>query len=205
MPTSQTRALAVVAIIRDLLHALHLPGAETLGALVEKEIEERNRSTFEMLLTELQKARDEGVTFEENDVHDFAQMVLRLHDAALKGAARRNLRLMSEVIVGLKRHRLFEFNNFQRWANVLETLTRDEILILGTAYRLKKKGVEDVWAGLKEALVPEPFKTNVDLEAVCAALARTGLVLPASAWGGMVYLFNNGVVQLGTLADFENA
>jgi hypothetical protein len=205
MPTSQTRALAVVAIIRDLLHALHLPGAETLGALVEKEIEERNRSTFEMLLTELQKACDEGVTFEENDVHDFAQMVLRLHDAALKGAARRNLRLMSEVIVGLKRHRLFEFNNFQRWANVLETLTRDEILILGTAYRLKKKGVEDVWAGLKEALVPEPFKTNVDLEAVCAALARTGLVLPASAWGGMVYLFNNGVVQLGTLADFENA
>jgi hypothetical protein len=205
MPTSQTRALAVVAIIRDLLHALHLPGAETLGALVEKEIEERNRSTFEMLLTELQKARDEGVTFEENDVHDFAQMVLRLHDAALKGAARRNLRLMSEVIVGLKRHRLFEFNNFQRWANVLETLTRDEILILGTAYRLKKKGVEDVWAGLKEALVPEPFKTNVDLEAVCAALARTGLVLPASAWGGMVYRFNNGVVQLGTLADFENA
>jgi hypothetical protein len=81
MPTSQTRALAVVAIIKDLLHALQLPGAETLGALVEKEIEDRNRSTFEMLLTELQKARDEGITFEENDVHDFAQMVLRLHDA----------------------------------------------------------------------------------------------------------------------------
>ena len=138
------------------------------------------------------------MAFEENDVHDFAQMVLRLYDAVSKGTARRNLRLMSQVIVGLKRHRLFEFNNFQRWATRAETLTRDEILLLGTAYRLKKKGVqEEVWAALKEALVPEPFKTNADLEAVCAALARTGLVLPASAWGGMVYLFGDGVVQLG--------
>jgi hypothetical protein len=205
MTTSQTRVLAVIAIVKDLLHALHLPGAETLGALVEKEIEDRNRSTFEMLLIELEKAREEGMTFEENDVHDFAQMVLRLYDAVSKGTAQRNLRLMSQVIVGLKRHRLFEFNNFQRWATVLETLTRDEILLLGTAYRLKKKGVqEEVWAALKEALVPEPFKTNADLEAVCAALARTGLVLPASAWGGMVYLFGDGVVQLGQLAELEN-
>src|SRR5262249_23616191 len=76
---------------------------------------------------------------------------------------------------------------------------------LGTAYRLKNAGVQDVWSALKEALVPEPFKTNVELEAVCAALARTGLVLPASAWGGMVYVFNDGVVQLGALADLENA
>jgi hypothetical protein len=203
MPTSQTRALAVIAIVKDLLHALHLPGAETLGALVEKEIEERNRSTFEMLLTELQKARDEGVAFEENDVHDFAQMVLRLHDAVSKGTARRNLRLMSEVIVGLKRNRLFEFDNFQRWANVLETLTRDEILVLAAAYRLMMQGVQDVWAGLQSELVPQPFKTKIDLEAVCAALPRTGLVIPMSAWGGIVYLFTNGVAQLGALADLE--
>ena len=138
MPTSQTRALAVVAIVKDLLHSLHLPGGETLGALVEKEIEERNRSTFNMLLQELEKARDEGVTFEENDVHDFVQMVLRLLDSVSKGTARRNLRLMSQVVVGLKQHRLFEFDNFQRWANVLETLTRNEILVLGAAYRLMK-------------------------------------------------------------------
>jgi len=195
IPTSQPSVLAVVAIVKDLLHALHLPGAETLGALVEKEIEERNKATFEMLLQELQSARDEGVTFEENDVHDFVQMVLRLYDAVSKGTARRNLRLMSQVITGLKRHPLFEFNNFQRWTNVLETLTHDEILLLGTAYRLKNAGVQDVWSALKEALVPEPFKTNVELEAVCAALPRTGLVLPASAWGGMVYLFNDGVVR----------
>ncbi len=212
MPTSQTRALAVVAIVKDLLDALHMPGGETLGALVEKEIEERNKSTFEMLLQELQKARDEGVSFEENDVHDFVQMVLRLLDAVSKGTARRNLRLMSQVVVGLKRNRLFEFDNFQRWVNVLETLTRDEILVLGSAHRLLKQGVQDqlagrreavVWVRLQNELVPQPFTTKIDLEAVCAALARTGLVTPMSAYGGMVYLFNNGVVQLGALADLE--
>ena len=203
MPPSQTRALAVVAIVKDLLHALHLPGGETLGALVEKEIEERNRSTFNMLLQELEKARDEGVTFEENDVHDFVQMVLRLLDSVSKGTARRNLRLMSQVVVGLKQHRLFEFDNFQRWANVLETLTRNEILVLGAAYRLMKSGVEDVWKTLKGELVPVPFETSADLEAVSAALARTGLLVPMSAWGGLVYRFTEGVGQLGALADLE--
>lgn len=203
MPTSQTRALAVVAIVKDLLHALHLPEGETLGALVEKEIEERNRSTFNTLLQELEKARDEGFAFEENDVHDFVQMVLRLLNSVSKGTARRNLRLMSQVVVGLKQHRLFEFDNFQRWANVLETLTRNEILVLGAAYRLMKSGVEDVWKTLKGELVPVPFETSADLEAVCAALARTGLLIPMSAWGGLVYRFTEGVGQLGALADLE--
>jgi len=100
--------------------------------LVEKEIKERNKRTFEILLEELQKVRDENITFAENEVHEFVQMVLRLSDAVEKGTARRNLRLMAQVIAGLKRNRAFEFDNFQRWATVLETLTRDEILVLGT-------------------------------------------------------------------------
>jgi hypothetical protein len=77
------------------------------------------------------------------------------------------------------------------------------ILVLGAAYRFIKKGVQDVWADLQNELVPYPFKTKIDLEAACAALPRTGLVIPMSAWGGMVYLFNNGVAQLGELADVE--
>jgi hypothetical protein len=131
-------------------------------------------------------------------------MVLRLLDAVSKGTARRNLRLMSEVIVGLKRHRLFEFNNFQRWANVLETLTRDETLVLGTAYRLiQSETGEDMWKRLKDELVPKPFKTEVELISVCAALGRTGLCVPLSAFGSLVYGFSEGVKQLGALADLE--
>ena len=56
---------------------------------------------------------------------------------------------------------------------------------------------------MKGELVPVPFETSADLEAVCAALARTGLLIPMSAWGGLVYRFTEGVGQLGALADLE--
>jgi hypothetical protein len=204
MSTSQGRTLAVVAIVKDVLHALHFPGGETLGALVEKEIEERNQSTLNALLDELQQASEEGIKFEENDVHDFVQMVLRLLDAVAKGTARRNLRLMAQVIVGLKRCRLFEFDNFQKWATVLETLTRDEIIVLGTAYRLMQRD-EDAWKPLKDELVPKTFKTQGELEAVCASLMRTGLLIPASGWGSLAYTFSPGIKQLGQLAELSGS
>lgn len=203
MPTSE-KVQGAMAIVEDVLHALHLPGGRTLGALVEREIKERNKQTFEILLEEMQKGRDEGVTFEENDAHDFVQMVLRLSDAAEKGTARRNLRLLAQVIVGLKRNRLFQFDNFQRWATVLETLTRDEILVLGAIYRLiGREG--DPWSLVKEELVPNTFKTQEELEAVCASLMRSGLIIPVSAFGGLAYKFSPSIKQLGALAEIELA
>jgi hypothetical protein len=130
-------------------------------------------------------------------------MVLRLLDAVDKGTARRNLHLMAQVIAGLKRHRLFEFNNFQRWANILETLTRDEILVLGAAYKLTQRE-GDVWSLLRTQLVPQTFATQRDLDAVCASLMRTGLTIPVAAYGGsMAYRFAESLMQLGTLAEFE--
>jgi hypothetical protein len=202
MPTKQQRALTMTAIVKDVLHALHLPGGETLGALVEKELRERNKTTLNVLLEELGKARDEGVTFEENDVHDFVQMVLRVIDATNKGTARRNLRLLAQVIWGLKRNRIFEFDRFQKWANVLETLTRDEILVLRKLYKLMPRH-GDPWSLLKDDLVPGTFRTNAEPESVCASLLRTGLVLPGSAFGGLVYRPTESLTELGGLAELE--
>ena len=202
MPTSQERRLAVVAIAKDILHALHIPGGETLGELVQKKINERNEDTFKTLIKELEKGQEEGIVFEENDVDDFVQMVLRLRDAVSKGTARRNLSLIAQVIVGLKRNRLFQIDNFQRWASVLETLTRDEILVLGAAYRLlQREG--DTWSLLKSELVPTTFATNRELEAICASLMRTGLMIPASGFGALTYRFSEAIKQLGALAELE--
>jgi hypothetical protein len=170
--TVQKRVLAVTAMVKDVLDALHLPGGETLGALVEKEIEDRNKATLNVLLEELGKARDEGVTFEENDVHDFVQMILRLLDAINKGAARRNLRLMAQVICG----QLYKV--------------------------MQREG--DPWSLLKDELVPGTFKTNAELESVCASLLRTGL-LPASAFGALVYQATESIKELGALAELESA
>jgi hypothetical protein len=209
MPTSQTSVQGVIAIVEDVLHALHVPGAVTLGALVEAQIKKRNQRTFETLLEEIKNARDEGVTFEENDVHDFVQMVLRLSDAVEKGTARRNLRLLAQVIIGLKRYRLFAIDNFQRWAAVLETLTRDEILVLGAVYRLMQREPREryimLWGFLIGELVPKTFKEVAELQAVCASLVRTGLVLPAHAHGAEAYMFPETIKQLGKLTQLEAA
>jgi hypothetical protein len=109
---------------------------------------------------------------------------------------------LSQVIIGLKRNRLFEFDNFQRWANVLETLTRDEILVLGTIYRLMQREGHP-WSLLKDELVPATFKKQSELDAVCASLMRTGLVVPASAFSGIAYNFSDEIRQLGALAELE--
>lgn len=202
MPTTQQRVLAVTSIVKDILHAVHLPGAETLGALVEKEISDRNKATFNALLEELEKARDEGVTFAENDVHEFVQMVLWLFDSVSKGTARKNLRLMAQVISGLKRNRLFEFDKFQKWATVLEALTRDEILVLAKTHKLMQRE-GDTWSLLKEELVPRTFSTQAELESVCASLLRTGLMLPTSGWGSLVYHPSESIKELGSLAELE--
>lgn len=204
MPLRETRAKGALAIVQDILDALHMPGGNTLGELIEKEIRERSRAAFEALLDEMQKGRDEGVTFDESDAHDFVQMVLRLSDAARKGTARRNLRLLAQVIVGLKRHRLFQFDNFQIWAPMLETLTRDEILVLGAFYRaMQREG--HAWSLVKFELIPKTFQTEAELGTVGAALMRTGLLVPIPAAGSLVFNPSPRILQLGQLAELKSA
>jgi hypothetical protein len=205
MASTKVAVSGMLAVVKDVLHAAHIPGGETLGALLEAEVEKRNKATFDLLLDELAKGRDGGVRFDESDAADFVQMVLRLFDATQKGAARRNLRLLAQVIVGLKRCRAFQFDRFQRWANVVESLTRDEILVLGTAYRVLRDGVETDfrWQEIRQRLVPRTFAEQHELEAVCAALLRTGLVTPVSAFGGLAYRFSDSTKELGELAELE--
>ena len=62
----------------------------------------------------------------------------------------------------------------------------------------------DVWSLIQDELIPKTFKVKVELESVCAALARTGLVVPMSAWGGLVYRFSWTIKQLGELAELDD-
>jgi len=55
------------------------------------------------------------------------------------GAARENLRLLAQVIVGLKKNKALEPDKFRKWANILEQLTRDELMVIGKAVSIKRK------------------------------------------------------------------
>jgi hypothetical protein len=103
----------------------------------------------------------------------------------------------------LKKNRLFQFDNFQKWANVLETLTHDEILLLGKAYNVMQRPGH-FWSLFVQELVPSTFKNNAKLEAVCTRLLRTGLLLPIPALGEVQYQPVDDLLELGKLAKLEN-
>jgi hypothetical protein len=94
--------------------------------VVERELEKRNREAFKVIISELERGASEGVSFGADDVSEFVRMVLRITDSISKGTARRNLRLMAHVIIGLKRNQAFEFDRFQKWANPRELFVRSK-------------------------------------------------------------------------------
>jgi hypothetical protein len=121
-------------------------------------------------------------------------------DAVERGTAKENLDLLSKVIVGLKRNRLFEFDRFQEWCTILESLTRDEILFIGAAYRvISTPQSPPFWEGVRTQLVNNTF-TNDEVESLAAALARTGLIIPLGALSGTTYVSTKRLKELGDLA-----
>ena len=129
-------------------------------------------------------------------------MIMRFFKAAEEGTARQNLRFLAQVIVGLKKNSTFEFDKFQACVNVLETLTRDEILFLGRMYRYytDNPGTNDFNAfqgslsGTFESWQPA---------ALAAALTRTGMLFPISAVGSTSYAPSPRLFEICELAQIE--
>ncbi len=128
-------ALTGVMLAQEALSALHLPGSSALGRAVNAAYERRRAAARQILLEAIEREGVDNIQFEPEEMDDFVQMMMRFAKAAETGAARQNLKLLAQVIFGLKRNRAFEFDQFQACANVLETLTRDEIVFLGRMYQ----------------------------------------------------------------------
>jgi hypothetical protein len=174
---------------------------------VSKAFEHRNRAAIDVLIAEVAKGKEEGIEFTEDDADEFVQTLLRFLSAVDAGAARQNLRLLAQVIFGLKRNKTFEYDKFSRWANILQTLTRNEILFLGAAYRLVKESSTQFWKKITEAL-SNNFSPH-EFREVAAALTRTGLILPDSSGAigasGIYYVASPALKELGQLAELEQA
>ena len=111
--------------------------------------------------------------------------------AASKGAAQANLDLLSQAIAGeMKRDRIYP-DKFLKYANILSSLTRDEIFVTGAYIRCRKavlkeaevKGEialgsihENTWSLFVDELVPGSFPTDEHVKVILGGLVRTGLV-----------------------------
>jgi len=200
----QDVVLTGTAIAQDVMGALFLPGSAVLGLAVEKALERQKNQAISILLDAIAEGERDNIVFGHDDADELVQMLLRFKAATEAGAARQNLKLLAQVIVGLKRNRTLEYDRFSRWANVLETLTRDEILFLGIASRVIERHGSLECLREMSAELSKVFEGAVMTE-VATALFRTGLVLPEPTFGGMGFKVSQSLSELGRLANMQSS
>ncbi|MCU1340467.1 MAG: hypothetical protein JWO19_6048 [Bryobacterales bacterium] len=201
------------AIVGDVLSALQLPGGSFVGKLGDKYLERKQKEAADILIEEVSKGSPEPINFTDSNTDPLIEIIYRFSKAAADGAARENLRLLAQVIARLKKNKALEPDKFRKWANILEQLTRDELMVLGKAISIRRKmaaegvafNANDFSNRLRSELVASGYQSTV-IDPLCASLGRTGLFLPATGYGGvMVYLPTSWLDELGMLADVESA
>ena len=110
-----------VALVDAVLTIANLPGAGAFQLAVDAALKKRRAMARDILIEAIQREGVENVQFKDEDADEFIQMMLRFQKASEEGAARQNLKLLAQVIVGLKRNSTFQFDKFQTFANVLES------------------------------------------------------------------------------------
>ena len=201
-----------MAIVGDVLSACQIPGGNTLSALAVSHIEKRRQEAASILIEEVSKGLGEGARFEEYEVDPFIEIILRFSKAVSEGAARDNLRLLAQVIVGQKKNKALDGDQFRRWCGVLEHLTRDELLLLGIGYAISKeqrssqsdeKAENTFWQELDKRMQAGGYEAP-EIVAIAASVSRTGLFVPVSAWGGMIFVPSPWLNKLAGLCDIDN-
>jgi hypothetical protein len=129
------------AIAGDVLSALSIPGGSTLSAVVTSALAKKRREAADILIKEVTSGRHGPVEFDKHDIDPLIDIILRFSKAVAEGAARENLILLAQIIAGMKKHRALDPDRFLRWSKIVEGLTRDELLVIGFAYRTNKEVV----------------------------------------------------------------
>ncbi|MFG1364062.1 hypothetical protein [Xanthobacter versatilis] len=196
------------AVVGGDLLSIFVPGSGTLTHIVNKVIERRRERAAEILLQELSSGLHGPVIFDNLDVEPVVAMTLRISRAVSDGTSMRNIRFLAQVVAGLKKNRLLSEDAFLKWSKIVESLTRDELLVVGFAYRatLHRKGGDEreVDTAFRDALTDMCRAAGIDDNErtfLCAAVSRTGLLVPVSAWNGTAYHPSKLLRELGTLID----
>ncbi|WP_028211550.1 hypothetical protein [Paraburkholderia mimosarum] len=176
---------------------------------VMKMREERARS---ILLEEIRHGNTSPTT---DDVDESVSILYRYWRAAQEGSGRMNLRLLAAVYAGQVRDKAIVADEFLYYADLLASLRRDEIILLGTLLRNSTAYNGDAIYGDEpmnrtgSELVPDVFAVPEDYNAALGALLRTGLVSTEAIGGtigggpSMVYYATSLLRRLNVLAEIE--
>lgn len=198
------------AVLADVLSSLQLPGGASLVEIMSAYTRRKRREASDMLITELSHGHHGTIRFEEYDVDPLIEIVHRFSKAVNDGAARENLRLLAQIIAGLKKNKALEADKFRKWSGILEGLTRDELMLLGKGIAVQRDLAaggpyerNEFWQRLRPMLLEGGYSQD-DISALCGSIGRTGLIIFESAFGGGTYTPTSWLSELGELADFES-
>jgi hypothetical protein len=179
--------------------------SETWQALLNR----RAQTARKILTEELQRGNAHLVDIADRD--EAAAMVFEYAEAAKRGAARRNLRLIAQVLTNqVAQSPPLYADEFLRWASLLASLSREEIILASTMLRLwshpmARSSVEGTTLAVKDELVglTKTFPKDNEYEATAFALSRTGLIIPVSGYGGTHHEPTKRLENLARMANLE--
>ncbi|TBZ30759.1 hypothetical protein [Rhizobium leguminosarum] len=191
------------AFAGDLISQL-VPGGGVFGKLADGYMAKRRQEAIDICLEELSKGEEEYV---EADMEPFVVILLRYSKAVADGASKKNLRILAQIIGGLKRNKALSGDLFQRWAGIIEHMTRDELMLIGQAIIIQRSleqsvqgGDDNFWTLLQETMMAGRYNPQ-ELTALGASVSRYGLLVPVTAWDGILYAPGPWLKDLARLVD----
>lgn len=173
-----------VAGLADALSMVGVPSA-LLTAAAEKAIVRRRDEARAILERELAAGDVDLQPKILAQVDESAAIMLRYLRAADEGTRARNLRLMARAFRRQVDEDRADAGSFQQTAASIEDLTDAELRLLGGWLAF---GLDRSLFDYREFLgIPNETDESTALYVVAAGLLRNGLVVPASAFGGMAY------------------
>jgi len=178
------------------------------GSVLKQLLAKRAEAARDILVDRLQKAK---ATLKDIPEEEAAAITYRYMRAAEEGAARINLKLLADVIVGQDAKPGFYANDFLLWADVISSLRHEEIVVLGIMQReaaLVADGLPidySVWTKCQLSLLNERGISFPSSNALAAALLRTGLVslIAGTIDGGPSYASTANLQRLAEMSDLE--
>jgi hypothetical protein len=178
-----------------------------LGEAVRKVMENRVASAKEILQDEL--ARAEIGIADAADRDEAAAMVFDYAEAARQGAARRNLRLLAQIMAGALVTPPIYASEFLRWSRMLADLTREELIVLAEWYAAfqhptAKNNLASIFPAVRgKLLVKRIISEDEELTSILQALGRTGLIVQKSAVGTDIYFTTPRLEHLMRMVRME--
>jgi hypothetical protein len=213
------------AFVSDSFGLLGIPGGSVSEALVVRYFRRRTEMARDILFEELRHANISDAQAASED--DGIAVIVRYLRAAREGVARLNLRLLAKAIAGKLQSGRLVADEFLQYAEALASLSRGEIMVIGTMYRIwaahqalaatdpgaamTRYGYGADWSLTLDELTQKGMSEELVITGAAKA-QRTGLIYGLSLPPGtsrvqndFVYRVSPLLAELGKTVDFEDA